>query len=411
MKFRVDKVRTSTAVLASAYPWHNGGQLRSVGPIVGIDRLAGDAPFGIDPFRWVTEGICQNANIVISGAPGNGKSAFVKSLLWWLCGALGYRLAVVDVKSEYRALADALGVPVLDLRPGGATRINPLDNPEGRLEFCLALAALCIARSVSPVERSALTGALRRLGDAPQLSDLAELLRTMPDGLADDLGMTPQAAKDATRDLRYGFDDLLRGPHAGMFDGVSTVDLTSSETGFVVDVSGAGRDDQALALSMLVGTRAIDQMVNATLRPTIVVNDEAWRLTAFTDLVKWLQYSSKLGRTMFAQANLMVVHRLAEVGAQADGVTGQIAARLVSDADTHISFRQGDAADAADAVARFKMPVSCEDFLTALEPYQCLIRCRDRYAVLLVVLSARLHTICDTNHAMRGERDPAHRVS
>ena len=54
-----------------------------------------------------------------------------------------------------------------------------------------------------------------------------------------------------------------------------------------------------------------------------------------------------------------------------------------------------------DVATRFQMPAACRDPLTTLQPYHCLIRCRDRYAVLRVMLSAELREICDTNAAMR----------
>lgn len=148
---------------------------------------------------------------------------------------------------------------------------------------------------------------------------------------------------------------------------------------------------------MLVGTRAIDQMVNRVRRPTMVVNDEAWRLTAFGDLVRWLQYSQKIGHE-FAQSNWMVVHRLSEVGGQADGAAGRVAANLVADADTHITFRQGDRADADDVVERFKMPSSLRETSRRVRASHCLVRCHERFAVVRVVLSW-LAGICDTNRA------------
>ena len=375
-RIRVDKVRSTTAVLGSAYAWHNVGQLRGTGPVLGIDRLAGNAPFGIDPFRWVLEGTAQNPNVFVSGAPANGKSALIKSVLWWLVGAYGQRCAVVDVKGEYRRLAAALGLPVLDLRRGGATRVNPLDDPAGRHEFCVALASLCMGRTLRIAERTALGAALRRLPERPILKDLLDVLRDMPEGLANELTMSPEAALDLTTELRFALGELVNGTHAGMFDGPTTVDLTASDRGFVVDLSGAGRDNLSLALTMLVGTRAIDQMVETVRRPTITVNDEAWRLLGSEDLVRWMQYSAKIGRE-FALSNWLIVHRLAEVGGQADGVTGSIAGHLVADADTHIIFRQGEREDADDIVNRFRMPEACRDFLINLKPFQCLVRCRE----------------------------------
>jgi len=68
-----------------------------------------------------------------------------------------------------------------------------------------------------------------------------------------------------------------------------------------------------------------------------------------------------------------------------------------------IGFRQDERDIADDIVNRFRMPEACRDFLVSLEPFQCFVRCRDRYAVLGSVLSPRLREICDTNSAMRDE--------
>ena len=401
---RTSKLRATTAEWSSAYPWHFGGSIPSVGPIVGVDHLSGGAPFGIDPFAWVNEGIAQNPNIVIAGAPGNGKSALVKQILWWLVGAFGCRFVATDVKGEYTPLARALGVPILDLRPGGNTKVNPLEDPLGRLEFAHALAALCLERPLLAVERAALSGTVRLLPDRPLVSDLAAILREMPAALCDELSMTRTSALDETKDLRFGFGELLNGVHAGMFDGHTNVDLAGSSSGFVVDVSGCGTDDRTLRFALLAGMRAVDQLVGSSPGHTLLVNDETWRLAGNRDTVIWLQHSFKLGRQR-GQANIIVVHRLAELGGQADGTTGEIASRLVSDADTHILFRQGDQHDAADTVTRLGVPTAATTILARLPPHRCLIDIRGQLALIDVMLSPSMLAISDTNRTMRNGSD------
>ena len=401
---RISKLRATTAEWSSAYPWHFGGSIPSVGPIVGVDHLSGGAPFGIDPFAWVNDGIAQNPNIVIAGAPGNGKSALVKQILWWLVGAFGCRFVATDVKGEYTPLARVLGVPILDLRPGGDTKVNPLEVPQGRLEFAHALAALCLERPLLAVERAALSGAVRLLPDRPLVSDLAAILREMPAALCDDLAMPRDAALDDTKDLRFGFGELLHGVHAGMFDGHTNIDLAGSPSGFVVDVSGCGTDDRTLRFALLAGMRAVDQLVGNTSGHTLLVNDETWRLAGNRDTVIWLQHSFKLGRQR-GQANIIVVHRLAELGGQADGATGEIASRLVSDADTHILFRQGDQHDAVDTVTRLGLPGAATSIVARLPKHRCLVDIRGQLALIDVVLSPSVLAISDTNRGMRNSRD------
>ena len=115
-----------------------------------------------------------------------------------------------------------------------------------------------------------------------------------------------------------------------------------------------------------------------------------------------MQHDFKLGR-VDALANILVVHRFAEIGAQADGAVGEIANRLVSDADLHVMFRQGDTDDAAQSVERLRLPTSTHDALVQLPAHRCLIHLRGRLALLEVVLSKRMRHLADTNQAVRGD--------
>lgn len=399
---RLTKLRATTAEWQSVYPWHFGGSIPSIGPVVGIDRLAGGSPFGIDPLRLVIEGHATNPNMVIAGAPGNGKSAFVKALLWNLVGAFGYRFVATDVKGEYRAIAAALNAPVLDLRPGGPTRINPLQDETGRLEFSAALASLCLSRSLDTLERAALAEAVRVLPLRPVLSDLLGVLRDMPATVCDELVIARAEALSGTQALRFGLGELLNGGMAGMFDGQSNIEPSSSPAGFVVDVSGCGTDDRVLRFAMLAGQRAVSQMLAGSKRPTLRINDEGWRVASTIEGVRYMQHDFKLGR-VDALSNILVVHRFAEIGAQADGVAGEIAQRLVADADLHVMFRQGDAADADDSIERLRLPSSTRDALVQLPARRCLIHLRGQLALLEVVLSRRMRDLADTNQAVRGD--------
>ncbi len=401
---KLAKLRATTAEWQSAYPWHFGGSIPSVGPVLGVDRLAGGSPFGLDPLRLVLEGHATNPNMVIAGAPGNGKSAFVKAMLWNLVGAFGYRFVATDVKGEYRAIAAALDAPVLDLRPGGPTRINPLQDPEGRLEFSAALASLCLSRSLDTLERAALAAAVRVLPDRPVLGDLLGVLRDMPTAVCDELVIGRDEALTGTQAVRFGLGELLNGSIAGMFDGQSNVEPASSPAGFVVDVSGCGTDDRVLRFAMLAGQRAVSQMLAGSTRPTLRINDEGWRVASTIEGVRYMQHDFKLGR-VDALSNVLVVHRFAEIGAQADGVAGEIAQRLVSDADLHVMFRQGDADDAEDSMERLRLPSSTRDALVQLPARRCLIHLRGQLALLEVVLSRRMRELADTNQAVRGQSD------
>ena len=61
------------------------------------------------------------------GEPGNGKSAFPKTMVWREAGFYGDRrfAAVSDPKGEYGPLAEALGLARIRLRPGGTRAAQP----------------------------------------------------------------------------------------------------------------------------------------------------------------------------------------------------------------------------------------------------------------------------------------------
>lgn len=220
--------------------------------------------------------------------------------------------------------------------------------------------------------------------------------------VCDELVMSRADALAGTQSLRFGFGELLTGSLAGMFDGQSTVSTSGSRTGFVVDVSGCGTDDRVLRFASLAGQRAVTQMLAGSTQRTLRVNDEGWRTTSTLEGVRYLQHDFKLGRNN-ALSNVLIVHRFSEIGAQADGVTGEIANRLVGDADFHVMFHQGDADDAADCVDRLKLPGSTRDVLQQLPPHRCLINLRGQLALIEVVLSTRMQALADTNAAVRGE--------
>ena len=396
---KLTKMRATTAEWQSAYPWHFGGSIPRSARCSASIGWPGQ-PVRARPVALVIEGHATNPNMVIAGAPGNGKSAFVKSVLWNLVGAFGYRFVATDVKGEYRAIAARPGRAGARPAPRRPDPDQPAARPR-RPPGVLRRARVAVPEPVAGEPGACgVAAAVRVLPAEPVLGDLLGVLRDMPAAVCDELVIGRDEALTGTQALRFGLGELLTGSLAGMFDGQSNIEPSSSPAGFVVDVSGCGTDDRVLRFAMLAGQRAVSQMLASSKRPTLRINDEGWRVASTLEGVRYMQHDFKLGR-VDALSNILVVHRFAEIGAQADGVVGEIARRLVSDADVHVMFRQGDTDDAADSVERLRLPPSTRDALVQLPARRCLIHLRGRLALLEVVLSARMRELADTNQAVR----------
>src|SRR4051794_19633342 len=128
---RLPRHRGTTANLCSAYPFAAEADLGAGGAYLGTNVLTGGSGFAYDPFEAYRSGLVTNPNVLIAGEPGTGKSATAKCIVYRACGAFGRWVAIADPKGEYGPLADALGLDVIRLHPGGSARINPLDPGPG----------------------------------------------------------------------------------------------------------------------------------------------------------------------------------------------------------------------------------------------------------------------------------------
>ncbi|HEY8544881.1 MAG TPA: DUF87 domain-containing protein, partial [Acidimicrobiales bacterium] len=161
--------------MSSIYPGLVQAPLGCGGVYVGLDVLAGGAPFCWDPFDAYRAGFVTNPNCWVLGEPGNGKSALVKCLLWRMAavysGDDARWIAIADPKGEYVPLAERLGLTIIRLTPGGAVRINPLaDGPAAahepadrqalrRAGMLCALVATVLDRPLTQLEDAALFAA------------------------------------------------------------------------------------------------------------------------------------------------------------------------------------------------------------------------------------------------------------
>jgi len=348
--------QATTRHLGAAYPFASESGLGGSGVLVGRDLLGG--AFAYDPFELYRAGVVTNPNMIVFGQIGRGKSAFVKTYLWRQA-VFGRRAWVIDPKGEYGALAQAWGSAPIALRPGGAVRINPLDDPGGdaedvarrRSELLASLATASLGRALIPSERSALDLAVDAVSSPNRGTNLAPTLADVVDALLEPSlaaaravhSEVSQLAADG-RQVALELRRLVGGDLRGMFDGQTTPGISLHGPLVVLDLSAVY---QSAALGVLMTCAAawlhaaLVDNDSTQLGNIIIVVDEAWAILSNLGVARWLQSSWKLARA-FGVANIAILHRLSDLSAVASGESEQVrvAEGLLADSETRVVYAQ-----------------------------------------------------------------------
>jgi type IV secretory pathway VirB4 component len=405
---RVPTIPITTRHSPSLYPWQCASPLPVAGTLIGLDRLGDAAPFRFDPWELYAAGIITSPNMLILGQIGTGKSALVKTYLHRQL-RLGRRIAVLDPKGEYDALARVAGLQHVKLQPGGRDRLNPLDVPPDctpdeagrhRTTLLTALTASGLGRELTSEERAALSAVAARLSDQAVLGDVVTQLLAPDPTLADELATTPAALATAVRATALELRRLLDGDLAGMLDTTSTVTFDATGPGVVVDVSAVFGTDAIGPVMTCVGSWLARTTVATNSRRIIVV-DEAWALLGRVATTRWLQSTAKLARSLGVQL-VLVTHRLSDLTSQAD--SGSEAARqaqgLLADTDIRVVHRQ-PIAERHAAATLLGLTTAEAELATRLPAHRALWRLGRHAAVVDHLLSSDDLAFVDTDGRMR----------
>ena len=427
LPMRLPVHRATTANLQAIYPFIVETGLGSDGVYIGRETGSG-ASFVYDPWHLYQQQVITNANILLAGVLGRGKSALAKTLAYRLA-AFGVRTYVPgDPKGEWGVVARALGVEPLQLGRGLSARINPLDagrRADGldddawhsevrsrRITLLQALTETGLGRRLTPVERNALYLALDDVSrvDAsttrqavPALPQVVDVLMRPTDEMAHTIGMRngeelAEVSRDATLELRR----LVVGDLAGLFDGPTTHPLDFDAPIQVVDTSRLAGDDTAIALLMSCASAWMESAISdPSSGRRLVVYDEAWRMMRVPALVRRMQAHWKLSRA-WGISNLAVVHRLSDLGAVGDAGSEAVAlARgLLADCSTRIVYGQETDQVSATAAALGLSDVEA-GLLPGLPVGRGLWKVGRRSFVVDHVLSGAEQSIIDTDLRMR----------
>ena len=385
------------------------GGLGSRGVYIGRDLHGGS--FVYDPWELYGREL-TDPNMVLVGHVGSAKSSLVKTLIFRQ-HVFGRIARVIDVKREYAPLAHAMGGTVIQLRPGGTVRLNPLTplaGPERQLELLRAVTIATLHRRLSPEEDAALRVALQAVS-----TRLADVEATLPDVVAallapcaemgDALVTTPEALAIAARETALALARLCDGDLRGMFDGPTTPGLDFVAPIVVLDLADV-YSSEALAIFMACATAFMQatlthRAASGTQAPKVIsVVDEAWRVLSELGLGEWLQSSFKLARQQ-GQQNVIVMHRFSDLSAAgaAGSRESRLAEGLLSDAGTRVVYRQSDS-EAPLAAQLLGLTETEAALLPGLGRGEAIWKVGQRSFFVSHLISAREAQLVDTDAAM-----------
>jgi hypothetical protein len=412
--------QASTAHVQAAYPAVTEAGLGSRGAFIGRDAYGGS--FVFDPWVLYGDGTLPNANTIVFGHPGYGKSSLSKTVLLRQ-RVFGRTVEIIDPKGEYLPLVRAMGGVVLRLEPGGQVRLNPLtrigtrESREGLLE---AVTRAMLDRPLTQAEALGLSAALQaadtaRGGAETCVPDVIAQLRAPTDAIADLLGMRADEARAELRECALALRRMCEGPLRGMFDGPTTTGEAAWDAPAVaLDLSalGAGKasSDLALGIEMVCAgafldakrtERARDAEARGRPAPKVIrVNDETWRALPIAGLGEYYQAAFKLSRETGVQ-HWLVLHRPSDLRAAGDDGTRQqrLAEGLTSDASTIVLYHTKPA-DVALATDLFGLSTTEAELLTRLVKGEALWRVGGRSFRVQHVTSDLEWSLVRTDRAM-----------
>lgn len=291
-----------TTSLATTFPLTTSELTANEGILYGINE-GNDSLVIFDRFTL------ENANTVVFGKSGSGKSYAVKlEIVRTLM--FGTDVIVIDPENEYEVLTRALDGQYVKLQFGGATKINPFDlslfnddpsaGKESGSELNQKILNLhgffrVVMGNLNPSEDALLDRAMvlaykqkgitpdpaTHRNEPPLMEDLYKILIGMEEPLA--------------RGLADRLEKFVRGSLVGIFDRQTNVEINNQLTVFSI----RDLEDALRPIAMHLILDFIWNRVRRDSRRRLLIVDEAWYLLRFPDSGQFLNSIAKRARKYY----------------------------------------------------------------------------------------------------------------
>jgi conjugal transfer ATP-binding protein TraC len=285
-----------TTSLATTFPFTTASLTANEGILYGINEHDGSLVI-FNRFSL------ENANSVVFGKSGSGKSFFVKLEVMRTL-MFGADVFVVDPEGEYLQMARALEGDLMDFSFNSPVKVNPFDLSgivsEGESELGLKILSLhglmrVIMGEISPAQDAILDRALvltykqkgitpdpeTQRGEPPLMEDLYKTL----------LGMEEEDAKRLAERL----EKFVKGSLSGIFNQKSNIHLTNPLTVFnIKELEAELRPIVMYILLDFIWTR-----IKRQVKKRLLIVDEAWYLMKHPDSATFLYGLAKRARKYY----------------------------------------------------------------------------------------------------------------
>ncbi len=281
-----------TTSLSLTFPFVTASLTSSEGILYGINQYDGSLII-FDRFKL------ENANSVILGKSGGGKSFLVKLESLRLL-MMDTHVIIIDPENEYKKLTESMGGEFVTFSSSSSYNINPFDLPQHDIEpddlanKILDLHSLMrvILGDLTPTQDALLDKALvltyKEKGitqdintfknEPPLLEDLYKVL----------IGMESQEAQE----LANRMEKFIKGSAVGILNRRSNFDITNPLTVFGVrDV-----EENLRPVAMYIVLDYIWSRVRRDKRRRVLIVDEAWYLIKHKDSGRYLHSFAKRAR-------------------------------------------------------------------------------------------------------------------
>lgn len=284
-----------TTSVASTFPFTSYEISQPNGIFYGVNTL-NNSLIIVDRFSF------ENANSVVFGKSGSGKSFLVKlEVLRQMM--FETEILIIDPEDEYRALCHALDGEYISFSKDSEVKINPFallsdDRSEAQLGIkILSLHSLLktMLGEFSPTQEALLDRSLvlcyKQKGITPDPSTFGNEPPILEDLYKTLLNMEEPEAKD----LAFRLEKYVKGGFAGLLNSQTNYDVRNQLTVFSIKQL----EDALRPVAMQVILDFIWNRVRTKLKKRLLIVDEAWYLMKNPDSAAFLQGIAKRARKYY----------------------------------------------------------------------------------------------------------------